>query len=148
MSIQSLGMKAYTDALTRFNNAENSLRMGTNAKDSHAFAKALDQSLLRDSVDKGEQFGAQADFISQYSRNTTPVTGDNSFSATINNSLNKINELQTAKDAAIDDFASGRTQNVHELMISIQKAGLAMNLTSAVRGKVIEAYKELSRMQF
>ena len=48
----------------------------------------------------------------------------------------------------IDAFASGQTQNVHELMISMQKAGLAMNMTTAVRTKVMEAYKELTRIQF
>ena len=46
------------------------------------------------------------------------------------------------------DFASGRNQNVHELMITMQKSSLAMKLTTAVRGKVLEAYKELSKMQF
>lgn len=39
-------------------------------------------------------------------------------------------------------------QNVHELMITMQKSSLAMKMTSAVRGKVLEAYKELSKMQF
>ncbi len=45
-------------------------------------------------------------------------------------------------------FASGEQQNVHELKISLQKAGLAMNMTTAVRNKALEAYKELARMQF
>ncbi|MEE0814347.1 MAG: flagellar hook-basal body complex protein FliE, partial [Desulfovibrio fairfieldensis] len=35
-----------------------------------------------------------------------------------------------------------------ELMITMQKSSLAMKLTSAVRGKVLEAYKEISKMQF
>lgn len=148
MSIQAIGMKAYTEALNRFSAAESNLRGGAPAGGTHAFTKALDQSLLRDSVDKGENSGAQADFISQYSRTGSNTMADNSFTGTLNNSWNKINELQKSKDAAIEDFASGRTQNVHELMITMQKASLAMNLTSAVRGKVIEAYKELSRMQF
>ncbi|MFW5734480.1 MAG: flagellar hook-basal body complex protein FliE, partial [Oceanidesulfovibrio sp.] len=42
----------------------------------------------------------------------------------------------------------GEKQNVHELMISLQKASVAMSLTSAVRGKVMEAYKEIMRTQF
>ena len=33
-------------------------------------------------------------------------------------------------------------------MITMQKSSMAMKLTSAVRGKVLEAYKEISRMQF
>ena len=56
--------------------------------------------------------------------------------------------MQQEKNQMIQSFASGENQNVHELMISMQKAGLAMNLTAAVRNKVMEAYRELSRMQF
>ena len=112
------------------------------------YAKTLDQSLLRDTVDKGENFGAQADFIAYPTQAHTPAAPANSFTDTAKQSLNRVNELQQAKDQAIVDFASGRNQNVHELMITMQKSSLAMKLTTAVRGKVLEAYKELSKMQF
>lgn len=71
-----------------------------------------------------------------------------SFSEMLTTSLEKVNTLQGDRSNMIQAFASGETQNVHELMIAIQKAGLAMNMTAAVRNKVMEAYKELSRMQF
>ena len=73
---------------------------------------------------------------------------EQSFANTFENSLRTVNDLQSAKTSAVESFASGESQNVHELMISLQKAGLAMNLTSAVRNKVLEAYRELSKMQF
>lgn len=148
MSIQATGIKAYTDALSHFNRIEGSLKSGTPVRQDTLFSRTLDQSLLRDSVDKGENFGAQADFISYPDRAHTQVTPDNSFSSTFKNSLNRVNELENAKAQAITDFASGRTQNVHELMVTMQKSSMAMKLTSAVRGKVLEAYKELSKMQF
>ena len=71
-----------------------------------------------------------------------------SFASTLNSSLKEVNDLQSLKRGMIEAFASGETQNVHELMITLQKAGLAVNMTSAVRNKVLEAYKELSRIQF
>jgi len=71
-----------------------------------------------------------------------------SFSETMSESLTKVNSMQAEKSGMIEEFASGERQNVHELMISLQKAGLAMRMTSAVRNKVLEAYKELSRMSF
>ena len=71
-----------------------------------------------------------------------------SFSDTLHDSLNAVNDLQTKKSQMITSFASGETQNVHELMISMQKASLAVNLTSAVRNKVHEANRELSKLQF
>ena len=71
-----------------------------------------------------------------------------SFSDTRHDSLTAVNDLQTKKRQMITSFASGETQNVHELMISMQKASLAVNLASAVRNKVLEAYRELSKLQF
>ena len=71
-----------------------------------------------------------------------------SFMGALKDSVKKVNELQSQKNEMVESFASGETQNVHELMISLQKAGLAMNMTSAVRGKVLDAYRELTKMSF
>lgn len=71
-----------------------------------------------------------------------------SFAQTIEDSLSQVNDLQTQRDQMIQEFASGKSQNVHELMISLQKAGLAMDMTSAIRNKVMGAYQELMRIQF
>ena len=73
---------------------------------------------------------------------------ERTFANTFENSLRAVNDLQMEKNRATESFASGETQNVHELMISLQKASLTMSLTSAVRNKVMEAYRELSKMQF
>ncbi|MEF2145375.1 MAG: flagellar hook-basal body complex protein FliE [Desulfovibrionaceae bacterium] len=74
-----------------------------------------------------------------------PATG---FDTMLEGSLGKVNELQTQKTQMIEEFASGKTQNVHELMITMQKAGLAMQMTSTVRGKIMQAYQEIMRMPF
>ncbi len=150
MSINNVGIQAYSKALQNFGQTESALKESTmgSSSNSMSFANVLDQSLLRDSVDRGENFGAHADFIKQQVANTLPTANPNSFTDTVKGSLNQLQSLQTAKASAIEDFASGRNQNVHELMITLQKASVAMSLTSAVRGKVMEAYKELSRIQF
>lgn len=71
-----------------------------------------------------------------------------SFTETMLDSLNKVNQLEGQKTDMVQAFVSGQNQNVHELMITLQKAGLAVNMTSAVRGKVLDAYRELVKMQF
>ncbi len=111
MAIQSIGLRAYTQALSNFQKAEQTAKRGA--------------------------FGVNE-----------PQGAENSFASTLQDSLAKVNELQGEKKNMITSFASGETQNVHELMISLQKAGLAMSMTSAVRNKVMEAYKELSHLQF
>lgn len=70
------------------------------------------------------------------------------FSDTLKGSLAKVNEMQAEKKMMIEEFASGKSQNVHELMITMQKAGLAMQMTGAVRSKIMQSYKEIMQMQF
>ena len=71
-----------------------------------------------------------------------------SFADAISDSLHKVNEMQQDKSQAIQAFASGENLNVHELMITLQKASVTMSMTSAVRGKVMEAYKEMMHISF
>lgn len=66
-------------------------------------------------------------------------TDPNSFSETLTDSLKSVNNLQGQKKQMIEEFASGKNQNVHELMISLQKASVAMTMTSTVRTKVMSA---------
>lgn len=72
----------------------------------------------------------------------------NDFADTLKSSLGEVNNLQTDKKEMIEAFASGKSENVHELMISLEKAGVAMQMTSAVRNKVMESYRELMQMPF
>jgi len=74
---------------------------------------------------------------------TPPAQG---FNETLKDSLTKVNDMQSEKNLMIEEFASGKKQNVHELMITMQKAGLAMSMTSAVRNKVMTAYQEIMKM--
>lgn len=70
------------------------------------------------------------------------------FGASIGDALEKVNSMEKEKASAVEAFASGERENVHELMITLQKAGIMMNMTTAVRGKVMDAYRELSRLTF
>lgn len=80
--------------------------------------------------------------------NTRHQESKGDFTSAIADSLKTVNDLQSRKHTMVQEFASGEKENVHELMITLQKAGLAMRMTSAVRNKVMEAYKELSHMSF
>lgn len=70
------------------------------------------------------------------------------FSETLGNSLKGVNSMQSEKKKMIEEFASGKSQNVHELMITMQKAGLAMQMTGAVRNKIMASYQEVMKMPF
>lgn len=70
------------------------------------------------------------------------------FMETLQNSVAEVNAEQIKKDRMVESFATGENQNVHELMIQLQKAGVAMSMTSSVRNKVMDMYRELVKMPF
>ncbi len=74
--------------------------------------------------------------------------GAQGFTETLGKSLRQVNNLSLQKASMIEDIATGKSENVHELMITLQKSGIAMSMTTAVRNKVLEAYRELMRMPF
>ncbi|MCK9222351.1 MAG: flagellar hook-basal body complex protein FliE [Limnochordia bacterium] len=45
------------------------------------------------------------------------------------------------------DLASGQTDNLHGVMVTMQKAELNLQLAIQVRNKVVEAYNEIMRIQ-
>jgi len=70
------------------------------------------------------------------------------FLDSLKKSVAEVNHEQIKKDNLVESFATGENQNVHELMIQLQKANLAMSLTSSVRTQVMNTYKELIKMPF
>lgn len=61
--------------------------------------------------------------------------------------VSKVNDLQNQSDAAIQKLASGENKNLHEVMISMEKASVSFQFMSQVRTKALEAYQEVMRMQ-
>lgn len=102
------------------------------------------QSALTEGL-KLRQDAAKSTFTESDARSST---NGRTFSETVSKALGDVNTMQVEKNALIEAFAAGENENVHELMISLQKAGLAMSMTTAVRGKVLEAYRELSKITF
>jgi flagellar hook-basal body complex protein FliE len=62
-------------------------------------------------------------------------------------SIQKTNEAQVQADQSIKELAAGRTKNIHETMLNIEKADTSLKLLMQVRNKVLDAYKEIMRMQ-
>ena len=66
-----------------------------------------------------------------------------SFGDTLQNALSDVNSLQNRAGAMAQDFATGRTSDVHGVMIASQQATIALQLTTEVRNKVVEAYQNI-----
>ena len=70
-----------------------------------------------------------------------------SFADTLKTAISNVNELQKASDKASQDLATGRTDNVADVMISAEKADIALRVMVQVRNKIIDAYQEIMKMQ-
>ena len=70
-----------------------------------------------------------------------------SFKQLLEDSINQVNTLQEQADTLSQQLASGKADNLHEAMLALNKASLALEFTIQVRNKVIEAYQEIMRTQ-
>ena len=70
-----------------------------------------------------------------------------SFSDVINDAIDKVNNLQVESSKMTDDFLTGKSDNIHSVIIAGSKADLSLQMTLQVRNKVMEAYKEIMNMQ-
>jgi flagellar hook-basal body complex protein FliE len=74
----------------------------------------------------------------------SPLDGAGKFFSEL---VSKVNDLQTQSDKAIQGLASGENKNLHEVMISMEKASISFQFMSSVRNKAMDAYQEVMRMQ-
>ncbi len=70
-----------------------------------------------------------------------------SFKQTLNGFINEVNDLQTKANASIENLATGKVENVHEVMIAMAKAEVSFKFMMEARNKLVETYKEVMRMQ-
>ena len=70
-----------------------------------------------------------------------------SFFETLQKSMEEVNADQLQADSSIKDLVAGKSKNIHETMLQIQKAELSLKTMMQVRNKILEAYKEIIRMQ-
>ncbi|HOM03249.1 MAG TPA: flagellar hook-basal body complex protein FliE [Acetivibrio sp.] len=70
-----------------------------------------------------------------------------SFSNYLSNAIKQVDELEKQSKAVAEDFAAGKTDNIHEVMIAAQKADIALQFTLQIRNKILDAYNEIMRMQ-
>lgn len=77
----------------------------------------------------------------------TPAETHAKFADSLKEAINKVNDAQNQSSKITDKFISGEVDNLHDVMIAAQKASVTRTMAVEVRNKVIEAYKEVMRMQ-
>lgn len=69
------------------------------------------------------------------------------FQSAMKKAIGGVNDLQSNADNMAVKMAQGDIEDVHQAMLAMNKAKLALDLTITVRNKVVEAYQEIMRMQ-
>jgi flagellar hook-basal body complex protein FliE len=72
---------------------------------------------------------------------------DKGFAHRLKKAVEEVNRLQFSSDDAIQQVTKG-SMGIHEGMIAIGKADISLRLLLQVRNKVVDAYREISRMAF
>lgn len=75
-----------------------------------------------------------------------PVSVEKNFQNHLQDALKELNTLQNSSDVAFERLLTGDIE-FHDAMIIAEKANLALQLTMAIRTKLLEAYQDIMRMQ-
>jgi len=102
-----------------------------------AYAKSLTAGMLQ---------LQQAGQLAQMAPKATEA-GEGGFKELLAQAIGQTVQLQKASEEKTKAFLTGEADDLHEVMIASEKAGLAFQLTLQVRNKMVEAYQEVMRMQ-
>lgn len=72
---------------------------------------------------------------------------DKSFGDILNQAINEVNQTEQNSITMMEKLATGEIDNVHEVFIAGQKAELTLNMAIEVKNRVVDAYKEIMRIQ-
>ena len=75
----------------------------------------------------------------------TKGTGD--FASWFDSQMNELNDQIKTSEVELRRLATGETNNIHHVMLSLEKAKLSFQLMLQVRNKALEAYQDMMRMQ-
>jgi len=74
--------------------------------------------------------------------------GEDSFLGTLKQSMDQIEGAQGEAASQVAQLLNGKGADVHSAMIAVEKADLSFQLMMQVRNKIVQAYQQISNMQF
>ena len=82
---------------------------------------------------------------------TSPLGSESSqggFGSTLKNAMNQVDQASADSQSQVSDLLQGNRQDVQNVMIAVEKADVAFQMMMQVRNKIVNAYEEVSKMQF
>lgn len=72
---------------------------------------------------------------------------NDSFGAMLNKAIGDVNSLQSEAGKAVENLVTGEAQDLHEVMIAVEKARTSFDLLMEIRNKTVDMYREIMRTQ-
>lgn len=76
-----------------------------------------------------------------------PQGAGEGFAEFLKTAVADVSKQQVEADKAIENLQTGKSRNVHETMIAMEKADVSLRMLVQMRNKAVEAYQEIMRMQ-
>ena len=73
----------------------------------------------------------------------TPAPTGASFADVLKDSIGEVSRLQQDASKAVEDLATGKTEDVTGVMTAMEKSDLAFKTLLAIRAKLMDAYEEI-----
>jgi|PlaIllAssembly_1097288.scaffolds.fasta_scaffold238447_3 flagellar hook-basal body complex protein FliE len=70
-----------------------------------------------------------------------------SFGRTLNQAAKDVNLLQSETGKAVNKLAVGEKVDLNEVMVAVEKARASFNQLTEIRNKMMDAYREILKMQ-
>ena len=81
--------------------------------------------------------------------NQAPAGGEGGkFLDTLKQSMDQVEGAQGEAATQVAQLLNGKGADVHSAMIAVEKADLSFQLMMQVRNKIVQAYQQISNMQF
>jgi flagellar hook-basal body complex protein FliE len=77
---------------------------------------------------------------------STSAAGGSTFADTLKKSIDEVSRLQQDASKAVDDVATGKSEDVTGVMTAVEKSDLAFKTLVAIRAKLLDAYDEIKGM--
>lgn len=111
------------------------------------------QNVIQSDQLKGLEVGSEARASAELKTSGLTPTDEQfgkkglSFGDILKDSITQVNQNQSESDHAIKELIAGRSKNIHETLLTVERADVSLKMAMQVRNKILEAYREVMRMQ-
>ncbi|NQT34106.1 flagellar hook-basal body complex protein FliE [bacterium] len=76
-----------------------------------------------------------------------PSGGAVPFKNILGNLIKDVDDLRKTAHKTTEKLITGELEDVHQVMVAVEEANISFRLMMEVRNKMVEAYKEMMKMQ-